>query len=468
MANNENFRDEISTVNKEGERIWIYAKKISGKFFNFRQVFAYSLILFLFAAPHIKIDGEPLLLFNILERKFIIFGKIFWPQDFHIFALAMIGGIVFIALFTVIFGRLFCGWACPQTIFMEMVFRRIEYFIEGDWTQQKKLNKAPWSASKIVKKTLKHAIFWGISFLIANTFLAYIVGAEKLIEIQFDNPSNHIGGLAAIIIFTSLFYGVFAFLREQVCTTICPYGRLQGVLLDEKSINVAYDYKRGEGENGRAKFKKNEEREAEGKGDCIDCKQCIHVCPTGIDIRNGTQLECVNCTACMDACDYMMENVGLEKGLIGYMSEEGIETREKGFQWNIRTIAYSVVLALIIGVLGYLTLTRSDFESTITRVRGTTFQKIDNERLSNTYNLSLVNKTNNSKIVTLKILEGEGKIPPIEYVLKPQVELKKNFAIIMDKNKFNTSAGRTIFKIGIYGNGKLISKVRTTFVGPTL
>ncbi len=467
MANNSNedFRESLATVDKSGKRIWLYPKKVKGKFFNYRQIVAYSLIAFLFAAPHIKIDGEPLLMFNIIERKFIIFGKIFWPQDFHLFALSMIGAAVFISLFTVVFGRLFCGWVCPQTIFMEMVFRRIEYWIEGDWTKQKKLNKQPWTREKILKKTLKHTIFWLISFLVANTFLAYIVGADKLWEIQTDNPLNHISGLIAIVIFTTIFYSVFAFLREQVCTTICPYGRLQGVLLDSKSINVAYDYKRGE---KRGKFRKGEDRKAAGKGDCIDCKQCVHVCPTGIDIRNGTQLECVNCTACMDACDFMMESVGLEKGLIGYISEEGIETREKGFQWNVRTIAYSVVLLLIVGVLGYLVFTRNDFESTITRLRGTTFQKLDNHKLSNTYNLSLVNKTNKEVTVTLKVLDGKAEIPPIQYDLKPQIELKKNFAIIMDEKDFDKDKGKMYITIGVYENGELIDKIRTTFIGPAM
>ncbi len=467
MANNSNedFRESLATVDKSGKRIWLYPKKVKGKFFNYRQIVAYSLIAFLFAAPHIKIDGEPLLMFNIIERKFIIFGKIFWPQDFHLFALSMIGAAVFISLFTVVFGRLFCGWVCPQTIFMEMVFRRIEYWIEGDWTKQKKLNKQPWTKEKIFKKSLKHIIFWLISFFIANTFLAYIVGADKLWKIQTDNPLNHISGLIAIVIFTTIFYSVFAFLREQVCTTICPYGRLQGVLLDSKSINVAYDYKRGE---KRGKFRKGEDRKAAGKGDCIDCKQCVHVCPTGIDIRNGTQLECVNCTACMDACDFMMESVGLEKGLIGYISEEGIETREKGFQWNVRTIAYSIVLLLIVGVLGYLVFTRNDFESTITRLRGTTFQKLDNHKLSNTYNLSLVNKTNKEVTVTLKVLDGKAEIPPIQYDLKPQIELKKNFAIIMNEKDFDKDKGKMYITIGVYENGELIDKIRTTFIGPAM
>lgn len=468
MTQNEEFRDEISTVDKDGKRIWVYPKKISGKYFNYRQVLAYLFIGLLFAGPHLRIGGQPVLLLNILERKFIIFGKIFWPQDFHIFALGMIGAVIFVSLFTVIFGRLFCGWACPQTIFMEMIFRRIEYLIEGDWTKQKKLNKSPWTLEKVWKKLLKHFIFFSISFSIANTFLAYFIGPAQLIEIQLDNPLNHIGGLMTILIFSAVFYGVFAFLREQVCTTICPYGRLQGVLLDGKSINVAYDYKRGEGEKGRAKFRKKEDRAAEGKGDCIDCKQCIHVCPTGIDIRNGTQLECVNCTACMDACDFIMESVGLEKGLIGYISEEGIESGEKGFQWNVRTVAYSVVLSLIIGVLSFLIFTRSDFDSTITRLRGTTFQKLENNRLSNTYNLSLVNKTNIEKKVTLKVLEGPGKIPPIEYYLEPQTELKKNFAIIINRTDFDVDKGKLIFQIGIYGDGQLITTQRTVFMGPSL
>ena len=205
---------------------------------------------------------------------------------------------------------------------MEMVFRRIEYFIEGDYKHQQKLNKGPWNIDKIFLKSVKHIAFFGISFLIANTFLAYIIGSDELWNIQIVSPAQHIEGLIIITIFSFVFYGVFAFMREQVCTTICPYGRLQGVLLDRKSIIVAYDYIRGE---GRGKFSKNEERKEVGKGDCIDCNQCVDVCPTGIDIRNGTQLECVNCTACIDACNFMMEKTGLEKGLIRLDSEDGIK-----------------------------------------------------------------------------------------------------------------------------------------------
>ena len=467
MKQSEGFRDELSTIGKDGKRVWVYPKKIAGKYFNFRQIFSYSLLAFLFLAPHIKMKGNPILLFNLLERKFIVFGKIFWPQDFYLFALSMIGAVIFVSLFTVVFGRLFCGWACPQTIFMEMVFRRIEYAIEGDWTKQKKLNKGKWDGTKIFKKVLKHSIFWLISFLIANTFLAYIIGADKLIEIQFDNPMNHLGGLTTIIVFSTVFYGVFAFLREQVCTTICPYGRLQGVLLDSKSINVAYDYKRGEGEKGRAKFRKNEDRAELGKGDCIDCKQCVHVCPTGIDIRNGTQLECVNCTACMDACDFIMESVGLEKGLIGYISEEGIETGEKGIQWNTRVFAYSGVLALILSVLVYLTITRSNYDFVITRLQGTTFNRIDKQNYSNSYNLILLNKTKDVGEISLKILEGKATIPPMTFVLEPEVETHKNFALMMSKVDYKESGNNPKIIIGIYKNGELVAKEKTLFMGPS-
>jgi len=326
----EAFRDRIATVDEKGKRIWIFPKKPAGSFYNKRKLVSYLMLGFLLAGPHIRIKGEPLLMLNLIERKFVIFGQVFWPQDMYLLAVLLILAVVFVILFTIIYGRIFCGWVCPQTIFMEMVFRRIEYFIEGDAPAQRLLDKAPWTAQKILKKTTKHVLFWFLSFLIAHTFLAYIIGSDALWHIQTDPLGKHLGGFIAIVIFTYAFYGVFAFLREQVCTTICPYGRLQGVLLDQNSMVVAYDHVRGE---NRAKIKKDEDRAAAQKGDCIDCLHCVQVCPTGIDIRNGTQLECTNCTACIDACDHMMDAVGLEKGLVRFVSEEGIKTR-KPFQWT--------------------------------------------------------------------------------------------------------------------------------------
>lgn len=464
IYNEEEFRDRIATVNEDGKRVWINPKKPSGRFYNYRKLVSYFLLLFLFAAPHIKIQGEQMLMFNLLERKFIIFGKVFWPQDMYLFAIALIVGVIFIILFTIIYGRLFCGWVCPQTIFMEMVFRRIEYWIEGDWTHQKKLDKAPWNWEKIWKKSTKHFVFWIISFLIANTFLAYIIGADELYKIQTSSIAEHKAGFIAIVIFTTVFYLVFSRLREQVCTTICPYGRLQGVLLDQNSMVVAYDHKRGE---TRARIKKNEDRQAAGKGDCIDCHQCVHVCPTGIDIRNGTQLECVNCTACIDACDHMMDSVGLEKGLIRFVSENGIKNRTR-FQWTKRVKAYTILLVAMLGVLTTLLLTRSDFEASIYRERGTTFLVLEDGRIQNLFEINLTNKTQKDFKISLSIEGSNGEAVMIAQhpQLKGESYLKEQFIVKIPRSELEN--GRKVITVNVLGNGKKITTVKTKVVGPIL
>jgi cytochrome c oxidase accessory protein FixG len=460
----EEFRDHVSTIGADGKRIWVYAKKIAGPFFNKRQIVSYALLAFLFAAPHIKVGGHQLLLFNIIERKFIIFGKVFWPQDMYLLAFALIIAIVFVILFTVIFGRLFCGWVCPQTIFMEMVFRRIEFWIEGDWTHQKKLDKQKWNAEKIRKKTVKHAIFWVISFLIANTFLAYIIGSDALWQIQTDPIKDHLGGLISIVIFTTVFYLVFSRLREQVCTTICPYGRLQGVLLDQDSMVVAYDSVRGE---ERSKFRKDEDRAEVGKGDCIDCNQCVQVCPTGIDIRNGTQLECVNCTACIDACDHIMESVGTEKGLIRIESENGIKNGTS-FKWTRRVISYTILQIILMIAFVALLLTRKDFETNINRQRGTTYQTNAPGILSNIFEINLTNKTQKEYKITLEVDNPNAEIEMVvkDLTLEKESLLKERFIVKMPYSELED--GLKKITIRVMGNGKLIEKAKTNFIGPAL
>jgi cytochrome c oxidase accessory protein FixG len=460
----EEFRNKISTVDAQGKRIWIFPKMPKGRYYKKRKLLSYFLLAFLFGAPHIKIKGEPMILLNVIERKFVLFGQIFWPQDFYIFALGLVVSVVFVILFTVIYGRIFCGWFCPQTIFMEMLFRRIEYWIDGDWTHQKKLAAQPWNGEKIRKRILKHTIFYGISFLIANTFLAYIIGAEALWEIQTSDPRNHIGGLIAIVLFTFVFYSVFMFLREQVCTTICPYGRLQGVLLDKNSIVITYDYVRGE---KRSKFRKNENRKKAGKGDCIDCRQCVHVCPTGIDIRNGTQLECVNCTACIDACDSMMESVNLPKGLIRYDSENGIKTGVK-FRWTPRVIGYTAILTILLVILVTLVATRTDFSAKMLRQRGSTYQELPDGRISNIYELNLTNKTKNAYPLRLELIDSKGEIELAlqNAVLEPEKHLRA--AVIVKMNPEDIKKGRNFLYVGIYAGDKLVTKVKTTFIGPIL
>lgn len=456
------FRDRVTTMNAEGKRIWMFPKKPSGKLTNYRWMVATFLLGLLFIGPWLTYEGEPFMLFNIIERKFIIFGQIFWPQDFHLVVLSVITLIVFIILFTVIFGRIFCGWVCPQTIFMEFVFRQIEYLIEGDYSKQKKLARQEWDFEKIWKKTSKHLIFYGIAFAISNTFLAYIIGIEQLEKLITDGPFAHLGSFIAILLFSGVFYFIFAFFREQVCIIACPYGRLQGVLLDSKSIVVAYDYKRGE---PKGKHNPLENRAESGKGDCIECQSCVTVCPTGIDIRNGTQLECINCTACIDACNTIMDKVGQPRGLIRYDSEKGISTGKKSI-FNARSVAYSTILTILMIVVGALFTFRSDVEATIIRVPGTLFQEYGPTKLANMYKMQLVNKTRTDMPIELKLISPDGEINYLteKLFLKKETVGEANFMVILEKGLLKTS--NTPIKFGIYSNDKLITTYKLNFVGP--
>ena len=464
---NERFRDSIGTVTAEGKRSWVYPKKPEGILYKYRKWVSYILLAILFSAPFIKVNGNQFLLFNVLERRFNIFGKIFWPQDFYLFVLMMLIGVVFIVLFTVAFGRIFCGWICPQTIFMEMVFRRIEYWIEGDRGKQIRLDKQEWNAEKIRKKGLKWSIFFIISFLIANIFLAYLIGSDRLLLYIQDGPLAHLSTLISLLIFTGVFYFVFAWFREQVCIIACPYGRLQGVLLDNKSIVVAYDHKRGEKEKGRAKFKKKEDREASGKGDCIDCFQCVQVCPTGIDIRNGTQLECVNCTACIDACNKMMDAVDLPRGLIRYASEENIEKKKK-FRLTPRIKGYASVLFILVSVLTGMLFLRSDIEANILRLPGQLYEHKEGNVISNVYTYKLINKTSRDyKNVQFKLISHQGKIQTVKgsYIRVPANGLAEG-TLFIEIDRAALEDDKDKVQIAVYSGDKLIETTGTTFLGP--
>jgi len=467
MGDKENFRDSIGTISEEGKRQWIFPKKPAGKFYKYRKYVSYFLLVALFSAPFIKVNGNQFLLFNVLERKFNIFGFPFWPQDFYLFVISMIIGIVFVALFTVAFGRIFCGWICPQTIFMEMVFRRIEYAIEGDRGKQIRLDKMSWNAEKIRKRALKWVIFFIISFLIANVFLAYLIGSDRLILYVTEGPQNHVSTFIGLLIFTGVFYFVFAWFREQVCIIACPYGRLQGVLLDTKSIVVAYDHKRGEAEQGRKKFRKNEDRKTLGFGDCIDCMQCVHVCPTGIDIRNGTQLECVNCTACIDACDDIMESVNYPKGLIRYASEENIE-KKKQFEFTARMKGYAAVLVILTGVLIGMLFLRSDVEAVVLRLPGQLYEMKDDNMISNVYTYKLINKTTKEyHNIELKLLNHNGNINFVTHVevVVPAQGLSEG-TLFIELHQATLKGHKTKVEIGVYSNGELIESTTTNFLGP--
>lgn len=462
----ESFRNVIGTIDESGKRKFIFPKQPKGKFYDYRKLVSYFLLITLIANPFIKVNGNQFMMFNVLERRFNILGFPFWPQDFYLFVMAMIIGVVFVILFTVIYGRIFCGWICPQTIFLEMVFRRIEYWIDGDRGAQLRLQKQEWNAEKIRKRLTKWVIFFIISFGIANVFLAYIIGSDRLFLMVEEGPLNHMSNFIALLIFTAVFYFVFVWFREQVCIIACPYGRLQGVLLDNKSINVTYDFVRGEKETGRAKFNKNEDRSTTGKGDCIDCHQCVNVCPTGIDIRNGTQLECTNCTACIDECDSIMKSVGLPNGLIRYASEDEIE-KKLPFKFTTRMKGYTVVLGILISLFIGLLFLRNDVEATVLRLPGQLFQH-KGDKISNVYTFKIVNKTvKDYDKVHFELINQKGEIKMVgNKTFFVQKQGMSEGTMFIEINQFILKSDNTKLKIGVYNGDQLLETAKTSFLSP--
>jgi len=342
---------------------------------------------------------------------------------------------------------------------MEMVFRKIEIWIEGDGNKSKKLDAGPWTPDKFRKKTLKHILFVMVSFLIANTFLAYIIGSENLIKIITEPVTQHWAGFFSIWVFTIIFYLVYSRVRELVCTVICPYGRLQGVLMDKHTLVVAYNDVRGE---PRGKLDKTE---LLGTGDCVDCGLCVAVCPTGIDIRNGTQMECVNCTACIDACDEVMDKIHKPRNLVGYFSEEMIHAK-KTPSFDTRMIGYSCVIVALIAVMGYFVFSRSDMDITVMRSAGMLYQEQPNGYISNIYNADITNKTNKSRTIVIKAADPNILI---RYIQAPGIAAKGSdvnavFFILIPASKITSP--KTVVKLQLLSGNQIIQTVTTSFVGP--
>jgi len=462
----QDFREHIATADQQGNRKWLYPKKPSGRWYARRTYVSWLLLTILFAGPFIRINGNPYFLINIVERKFSIFGQLFWPSDFVIFVIASLLFITSIMVFTTAFGRLWCGWTCPQTLLMEMVFRKIEYAIEGDSSAQRALAAAPWTGRKVAKRFAKHFIFFALSWVIGNTLLAYIIGSEKLIEIITDDPRLHLVGLGFMTAFTVLFYTIFARFREQACTFICPYGRFMSATIDENTMVVAYDYKRGEKRAPMKRGQTIELRQAEGNGDCVNCHACVTVCPTGIDIRNGTQMECVHCTACIDACDTIMDKVNRPRGLIRYASLNSIERGEK-FRFTPRMAMYLVALTALAGVLAVLMFTRTDVETILLRAPGALYTQMADGRIENLYTVKVVNKTARKIPIEFKLenIDGQVRLMSGSGFSVAKDNLAQTSLLIALKPE--TVTGPSIkLKLGVYSNGKRLETVNTVFAGP--
>jgi len=453
------YRDRVSNIDTKGKRVWIYPTKPKGRFHRARAIFAFVALNLFFITPFINLNGRPFILIDILQREFIFFGKVWWPQDFHIFAIGFLMLMVFIVLFTAVYGRLFCGWACPQTIFMEMVFRKIEFLIEGSAAKQKALNNKEMTPAKFFRKTFKHLIFFALALIIVFFLFSYFVSIDSMNILLFHNPEGLSSGLVFYFIFSLLFYAIFAWFREQACIYVCPYGRLQSVMIDKNSIAVAYDYIRGE-----PRAKKSDA--IPDKGDCIDCAACVRVCPTGIDIRNGIQLECVNCTACMDACDLIMDKVDKPKGLVRYASVEQIENRTK-FKYTTRVIFYTAILCLLLTVFSFMILSRTEIEASILRARGSGFHELPEGKLANLYTFKLINKTFKPIKLSMKTEELDGEFEFIgmdSLYAPPNTQIKGTFLLKIPKEQIKWSKNK--LSILIMSEDKEYDQISTNFSGP--
>jgi cytochrome c oxidase accessory protein FixG len=458
----ETFRDALASIHTDGRRKWVYARQPAGRYYRARTLVSLALLAFLVAAPLVSFRGQPLVLLNVLERRFVLFGVTFWPQDFHLVVLIALTAIVTLALSTATVGRVWCGWLCPQTVFMEMVFRRLEYLIDGPAERQVRRDAAPWTAASWARAVLKHALFFAISFAIANLFLAYLIGAGPLWTIVTDPPSRHLAGLAAITMFSLLFYGVFARFREQACTLACPYGRVMSALIDRHTVTVTYDAVRGE-PRGRLS---RDRADAAAAGDCVDCARCVTVCPTGIDIRNGIQLECVNCTACMDACDAVMRQLQRPTGLIALTSHETIRTRRRSWL-TPRVAAYAAVWAVLVAIVVVLLVRRRDVDVLILRQPGTLYATLDDGVIANFYTVQVLNRSPRAHALDYRAVAPVGaRIVPLGTIGRVDAHGLIESRLLVQLPRHVLQAGATPLRFEVRADGVLLAAIDSSFLGP--
>lgn len=396
----------LPTLNEDGTRRWIRPKPSTGRKWQLRRVAAYALMVVFFAIPHLRLGGKPLILLDVPARRFTLFGTTFLPTDTLLLMLLLVSVILSIFLATALAGRVWCGWACPQTVYMEFLFRPIERLVEGGWSGSRKIDALGGRRAHLhPRRVLKYAIYAGLALFLAHTFLAYFVGTERLAQWVRQSPVDHpasflvMAGTAALIFFD------FTYFREQTCMVACPYGRWQSVLLDKESLIVAYDYERGE-PRGRGK---NRTIAATGlpMGDCVDCAACVQTCPTGIDIRDGLQMECIHCTQCADACDAVMTKIGKPTGLVRYTTRNSLEG--KRMHWlRPRTVLYPALLSLFLGGFAWALHEREPAEVTVLRGIGAPFTEEPDGSVANQLRIKVANKSDHDDAYRIEILDAPG------------------------------------------------------------
>lgn len=460
----DHFRDELASVAPDGRRRWIYARQPSGRLYRARVIVAVVLLGFLVAAPLVTVNGLPLVLLDVVSRRFALFGLLFWPQDFHLVVLIALLALVTLVLTTAAVGRVWCGWLCPQTVFMEMVFRRIEFWIDGSAEQQIRRHRGPWTFERIWRTVLKQSVFFAVSFFIANLFLAYVIGAGPLWQIVTDPPSEHLAGLAMLTTFSLVFYAVFARFREQACILACPYGRVMSSLVDRRTITVTYDTSRGE---PRGRMTTDPEA-ARRQGDCIDCRRCVTVCPTGIDIRNGIQLECVACTACIDVCNDVMTRIDRPLGLIRYTSHDAVSGPAGTSRFvSARLAAYGAVWLLLIAAAAVLLARRPAIDVLILRQAGSLFAQQQNGDVVNLYTVQVFNRSAQPRELSVRAVSPAGaSVRPLApfSVVGAHAMQEGQFLLTVPRASLDGQATRVRFEV--IEEGTPSRTIESSIIGP--
>jgi cytochrome c oxidase accessory protein FixG len=448
----------LPTLNEDGSRFWIRPRPSDGPWWQRRRLVGYALIAFFVTLPHLRWHGKPLILLDVPRREFTLLGTTFLPTDTLLLMLILGSCILSVFLFTALFGRVWCGWGCPQTVYMEFVFRPIERWIEGGRPGSLAMDKA--SGVMSARRILKYLLYIPICLGLAHTFLAYFVGTDRLAEWVRLSPFEHPTPFIVMTVTTLLIMADFGWFREQTCLIACPYGRWQSALLDKRSLIVAYDERRGEPRGaGRAR--------TEQSGDCIDCKACVATCPTGIDIRNGLQMECVHCTQCIDACDSIMAGLDKPTGLIRYASQEGLTGKSRTLL-RPRVAIYAAALTVTLSSLSFALATRDVAEFTLLRSNSEPYQMESDGRVGNQIRIKIVNRTAEprSYSVTVDSLPSATVIAPeLPLSVGGGAQRTTSLFVLMDRTEF--TAGQRQVTVTVSDDKNFRRSVRFTLLGPT-
>lgn len=462
----------LSTMNEDGSRRWLRPRLSRGRFLTARRIVAYALIAIFTLIPYISVNGKPLVLLDILEREFTFFGATFLPTDTLLLALFILSVFVAIFLVTALFGRVWCGWACPQTVYMEFLYRPIERLFEGEPGKKRRIRGATG-----VRKIAKHAVYLLISMFLAHTFLAYFVGVDRLFDWVQGSPLQHPTAFVVMAVVTGLMMFDFGFFREQVCIVACPYGRFQSVMLDRDSLIVSYDPIRGE-PRGKLKRKKTVQRgtgdvrlkvipEEPEQGDCIDCTMCVTTCPTGIDIREGLQMECINCAQCIDACDAVMDKIGKPRGLIRYSSQAAIEGENPKIL-RPRVIIYPLILLVLVTAFVITLAGKQPADVTVLRGLGAPFMALDDGRIANQVRIKIVNRTGERVEYTLSAagLEGVALAPAEDtaLTLEPGEAQTRALQVVSPPEAF--ARGAAFVDLTVEGDDGFTETIEWRLLGP--